>query len=209
MKILIFGASGKTGLLLTQQALDKGFLVTAFVRNPQKFPFQHPNLTLFKGDVAEYELVLNSTTGHDAVVCALGAKTPFKHDLTLIQGVRNIVNSMKATGVKRLIYLSFLGVRENRKELGFLVNQVVSRILKKAIEDHEVKENIISKSNLDWTIVRPPRLTNEKLRGHFRHSERILPGSTILNISRADLTLFMLQQISDSQYIKKKPRVIY
>jgi putative NADH-flavin reductase len=209
MKILIFGASGKTGLLLTQLALNKNFVVTAFVRNPQKFPLQHPNLTVFKGDAAEYERVLASVRGHDAVICALGAKTPFKNDLTLIEGVKNIVKAMETTGVKRFIYLSFLGVRENRKELGFVVNQIVVRILKKAIEDHEVKENIISNSTLDWTIVRPPRLTNEKARQHFRHGERILPNSIILKISRADLAIFMLQQLGDRQYIKKKPRVMY
>lgn len=209
MKILIFGASGKTGLLLTQQALDKNFQVTAFVRIPQKFPLQHPNLMLLKGDVTENERVLSSVKGQDAVICALGAKTPFKNDPTLIQGIKNIVNAMETNGVKRFIYLSFLGVKENRKELGFLVNQIVVRILKKAIQDHEVKENIISNSNLDWTIVRPPRLTDEKPKGNFRHGERILSDSIILEISRADLAAFMLRLISEGQYIKKKPRVMY
>jgi putative NADH-flavin reductase len=209
MRLLIFGASGKTGLHLTQQALHKNYTVSAFVRNPQRFPIQHNNLQIIKGNVADYDTVFRAIRNQDAVISALGAKSPFQNDRLLIQGVEHIVNAMERNAVKRLVYLSFLGVKEYRKELGFLVNYVVPLFLKKVIQDHEAKESIIISSSLDWTIIRPPRLTNGKQTGNYRHGEHILSKSLMMKISRADLAAFMLQQVSDSQYIHQKPRVMY
>ena len=186
MRLLIFGASGKTGLQLTRQALDKNYIVTAFVRNPLLFPIQHNNLHIIKGNVADYKPVFQAIRNQDAVISALGAKSPFKNDGILIKGIENIVNAMERDAIKRLVYLSFLGVKENRKELGFVVNYLIPVFLKKVIQDHEAKESIIINSNLDWTIIRPPRLTDGKQTGNFRHGEHILPKSFLMKISRAD-----------------------
>jgi putative NADH-flavin reductase len=192
MKILVLGATGLTGEHLVKQGLDRGHSVTAFVRDPSKIRLRHPNLRVFAGDVSNAEHVREAIKGHDAVLSALGAKSPFKRDYRLITGINNVVTAMEQENVKRLVYQSFLGVKENREDLGFFVNHVVSFLLQKVIADHEEKERIIKKSKLQWTIIRPPKLTNGSGRGKYRTGEHITSSSLILKVSRPDVADFML-----------------
>lgn len=209
MKILIFGASGLTGLQVTQEALEKGHYVTAFVRTPENFHLHHPNLTIFKGNVTDADAVDRSLENQEVVICALGAKTPFISDPTLIAGVDNIAKAMKSKSVKRFVYLSYIGVDENKEGLGFLTKYIMPLILNKATQDHKSKENIIENSSLDWTIVRAPKLTNDKFTGKYRVGESIMPNSLLFTISRKDLAQFMLSAAEQNQYIKQKPRIMY
>ena len=209
MNILILGASGATGHALVEQALSQGHVVSAFVRNPSKLRISQSNLKVMQGDVTDYALVERAIKYQDAVISALGAATPFKQDPALNDGVRNVIKAMEQWGVKRFIYLSFVGVRECRGEMGFLVNHVISHILHNAIADHEIKESVIRQSRLEWTIVRPPKLTNGQQTGVYRSGEDIKPTSFILQFSRADLADFMLKQLTDGRYLRKTPRVMY
>ena len=161
VRIVIFGAAGATGRALVTQALTQGHQVTAFVRTPAKFELKHAGLNMVQGDVADAAAVERALFGQDAVLCALGAATPLKRDKTLLNGMDNIVRAVKRSGPPRLIYLSFLGVSGGREQLSLLGRHVVAPlILRNVVTDHEAKENIITRSGLDWTIVRPPRLTN-------------------------------------------------
>jgi putative NADH-flavin reductase len=209
MNILIFGASGATGIELVNQALSRGHFVTAFVRNPAKIQQSHERLKIVQGDVTDYASVERAVAGQEAVFCALGASTPRKRDAALIDGIRNIIQAMENNNVPRFIYLSFLGVSEGRKGLGFFVNYIVVPLLHNVVADHEVKEAIVKQSRLDWTIARPPRLTNGPRTGKYRSGEDIKPQSLILTISRADLADFMLEQLSGTGYSRKAPRVMY
>ncbi len=209
MKILVFGASGATGSHLLSQALKQQHVVTAFVRSPSKLRLSHPNLNIVQGDVSHYQQVENAMTNQELVLSAIGASTPFKSDQKLIIGIQNIVAAMTKQMVPRIIYQSFLGVRENRKELGLMVNVIMPVILKKAIVDHEAKEDIIVKSPLDWIIVRCPILTDGPLTAKYRSGEHIRSSSVIPLISRADVADFMLKQMTDSTYLHKKPRIMY
>jgi putative NADH-flavin reductase len=209
MKILIFGATGATGHHLVSQALRSGHLVTAFVRNAAKAQKEHQNIKIFTGDVTDSQLVENAIANQEVIFSALGASSPIKRDFKLIIGIQNIVAAMKKQNVKRFIYQSFLGVHENRSELGFVVNSVLPVVLKSAILDHEAKENIITESGLDWTIVRCPMLTNGSFKGKYRTGDRIVPSSILPLISRADVADFMLSQMTDKKYFYKKPRIMY
>jgi putative NADH-flavin reductase len=143
------------------------------------------------------------------VLCALGSSTPIKRDPTLIDGVRHITQAMEQAGVRRVIYLSFLAVRDSRRDLGPVINYIVAPLLCNVIRDHEAKEALISQSRLDWVIVRPPRLTNGRRTSVYRSGERIPPRSLVLTISRADLAEFMLKQLADNTFTHKAPRVMY
>lgn len=134
-----------------------------------------------------------------------------KHAPALIEGVRHIVRAMKQYKVQRLIYLSVLGAGESRRQLSIFVRYImVPLILSKVIADHEAKEKIIKQSDLDWTIVRPPRLTNGRRTGAYRHGEDIKANSIIpASISRADVAEFMISQLSDDQYSQKTTAIMY
>jgi putative NADH-flavin reductase len=209
MKIVIFGASGLTGHQLLEQGLRQGFEITAFVRDPSKLRIKHKNLNYVVGDVGNKDQVMDAVKGQDAALSALGASTPLKRNFILIEGIRNIVSSMEQQNVKRFVYESFLGVRENRAELGFFVNNIVSVFLKNVIADHEEKERIIRNSALDWTIVRAPKLTNGPYTGKYRIGEHIVSSSLILKVSRADVADLMLRLVRSGEYVRQAPRLLH
>jgi putative NADH-flavin reductase len=210
VRIVIFGAAGATGRALVTQALTQGHQVTAFVRTPAKVDLKHAGLNVVQGDVADAAAVERALFGQDAVLCALGAATPLKRDHTLVKGMDNIVSAMERSGPRRLIYLSFLGVSGGREQLSLLGRYVVAPlIMRNVVTDHEAKENIITRSGLDWTIVRPPRLTNGPHTGAYRHGGNIKAASVIPMISRADVADFMLLQLDDYAYLRKAPAVMY
>jgi putative NADH-flavin reductase len=111
--------------------------------------------------------------------------------------------------VRRLVYLSFLGVREGRSQLSMVGRYLVAPVLRNVVADHEAKERIIKQSALDWVIVRPPRLTNGARQGSYRSGVDVRAISVIPRISRADLAEFMLRQVSDKTYVRKTPAVMY
>jgi putative NADH-flavin reductase len=210
VKIVVFGAAGGTGRALVTQALAQSRGVVAFVRTPAKFDLEHEGLSVVHGDVVDAAAVERAVLGQDAVLCALGAASPLKRDPVLVSGIDNIVHAMERGGLRRLIYLSFLGVRGGREQLSFLGRYVVAPlILRNIVADHEAKESIISRSSLDWTIVRPPRLSNGPHTGSYRHGSDIKAASVVPTISRADLADFMLRQLGDSAYLHKAPAVMY
>jgi putative NADH-flavin reductase len=207
MKILIFGASGATGQQLIEQALKQHHTISVFVRRPNKI--KHKNLAIIHGDVTNTSQVESAVKNQDAVLSALGASTPFKRDFTLIEGIENIVMAMINQHVKRFIYQSFLGVKENRNELGFLINKILPVFLKPVVADHELKEKSLINSGLEWTIVRCAMLTNGKHTGVYKAGEHVISSSIVPTISRADVADFMLRQLTASEFLNKKPRIIY
>jgi putative NADH-flavin reductase len=210
MRVVVFGATGGTGRELVGQALAQGHQVTAFVRSVSRLSPRSRDTHVVQGDVSDPAAVAGAIEDQNAVLCALGAATPLHHDRTLIDGMRHIVGAMESSGTRRLVYLSFLGVRDGRTQLSVLGRFVVAPlVLRTVVADHEEKERIIRQSGLDWIIVRPPRLTYGPSRGQYRHGVNIRATSLIPRISRADLADFMLRQLSDNTYLCKAPAVMY
>ena len=208
MQILIFGASGKTGRELVSQGLEKEHTVTAFVRDPAKLKIQHQNLKVHQGNVADYQSVYDAVKNQDAVLSALGTSKPLRKDPAFVKGIQNIVDAMQKQNVKRIIYESYMGVRENREELG-ITTRIMAFIVKNEVEEHEINEADIQKSNLEWTIVRAPLLTKGRFTGKYRDGERILPKSPFAAISRADVADFMLRELEERRYVWRKPRIMH
>src|SRR5260221_3255117 len=106
MNIVIFGANGPTGRLLTQQALEKGYTVTAFTRHPETFPIQGARLRVLSGDVYDLAAVEEAVAGQDAVLSALGGVFCGEEGTIYFQGPGNIVQAMKDKGVRTLILIT-------------------------------------------------------------------------------------------------------
>jgi putative NADH-flavin reductase len=207
MKVLVFGATGDTGRLLISSGLEQMHGITAFVRDPSKLNMRHENLSVVEGDVADYKSVEAALDGHDGAISALGASNPFTRNLTLIKGIENIVTAMHRQKVSRFIYQSFMGVSGFRSELGFVWDKVMPIALSNLIKDHEAKEEMITSSNLVWTIVRCSMLTHGPA-GKYRHGEHITSVSLMPTISRTDVANFMIKQLTDNTYYYKKPRLM-
>jgi putative NADH-flavin reductase len=209
MNVLVFGASGGTGRELVTQGVELGHTLSAFVRNPAKFEIKHPKVKIIQGDVVNARSVDAAVRGHDAVISALGASTILRRDPAITGGVQNIIRAMEDAGVLRFIYLSALVVRAVRHQLNFFGKYVVVPILGNVAADHEANESAIARSRLDWTIVRPPRLTNGARTGTYRSGEHVQPRSFVPQISRADLAEFMLSQLTEAAFVRKAECVMY
>lgn len=209
MNVLVFGATGATGREVVEQALDRGHSVRAFVRNPDKFRISHARLALAVGEVTERASVEQAVGGTDAVISALGSGNSLGPDPALVDGVRNIIQAMDRAGVRRLVYLSMLGVGGTGWQLGLIDRYLVlPLLLRNVMNDHASKEEFIRRSALDWTIVRPPRLTNGSFTGEYRCGEDVREKSLLASISRADVADFMVKQLADDRYVHGTPAVL-
>jgi putative NADH-flavin reductase len=198
MKIVIFGASGKTGSLLLEQALDEGHEVIAYVRRAGSIIRQHPRLKVIAGSLSDTGSLKDAIVGADACISTLGGNSLTKHAPEIIQGINNIILQMEQSGVMRFIYLSSLGAGASRFYMGPVVRFLLGDILLRVpLADHNMNENRIAVSQLNWTVVRPGGLTNGPKTGKMKHgSEKItLKGSS--SISRANVASFMLSQLLD------------
>ena len=207
MKLTVFGASGRTGRPLVQQALDAGHEVVAFVRDPAKLPLQHEQLTIVQGDVTKPGDVESAVRGSDAVLSTLGQSKGSPKDLQT-EATRNIAAAMEKDGVKRLVSLTGAGV-DAPEDQPKLINHIIKFALKTlsgpVLQDALGHVDVIKGSNLDWVIVRGPRLTE----GPRTNSYRVgwVGVNTGVSISRADLADFMLKQVTDNTYLRKLPMV--
>jgi len=207
MKVLVFGASGLTGRELVKQALRAGHVVTAFARHPHAVGADS-RVRVVQGDIVDAPAVLQAVGGQEAVISALGAPTPTSPYPPLRTGIAHIIAAMQQHGVKRLVYLSFLGVRAGEEPLGFFLDHVASRLLRHSIADHRANEQAIRASGLKWTIVHPPKLTNGRRTGTYRSGEDVAVTSFLPSISRADVAESMLRQLTDESYLHRRPRVM-
>ena len=209
MKVLVFGASGKTGREVVRQALARGYAVTAFVRETARLPLAHANLKLVTGDITNPATIAHAMAGQAAVISTLGVGQPLKHDPVVIDGIRTIARAAEQSSVERLLYMSFIGVRESRDAAGFVLKRLASTLLRHEVADHEVKEAAIVESFVDWTIVRPPKLTDGRLTAAYRVGEDIRARTPLPMMSRADVADFMLRQLTDAAFIRKAVRILH
>jgi putative NADH-flavin reductase len=206
MKVSIFGASGATGLLLTERCLAAGYDVTALLRTPATFPLRD-RVRVVEGSVFEAAVVQRSVEGADAVLSTLGARSLKKEDV-VERAVPLIVAAMQQTGVRRIIALGGAsGVPEslNRQPAliaWFLRKTLYDGILKWPSASQRAQLAALSASGLDWTLVMPPMLTNGPARGSCRVDGEALPRMGI-RIARADVADFMLRQIANPQWVGK------
>lgn len=209
MKILVFGASRGLGLQVVEQALQAGHTVTAFVRSPATFTFQHPNLAVLEGDSMVAAAVETAIAGQDAVVSALGPVRPPVPGMMEISA-RNIVEGMKKYGVKRLISTTGAGVRQPEdqpKFADYAISFLLNLLVKNIVLDSAANVKVIQDSDLDWTIARFPRLMDGAHTGKYRVGYVSKDSST--QFSRADGADFILKELTEKKWLRKLPLVSY
>lgn len=200
MKIVIFGATGGTGRAAVEQALAAGHTVTAFARTPSKLGLAHPALRTVQGDILDAEAVRVAVEGKDAVLCCVGAP-PASQDRIRERGSAVLVAAMDAAGVSRLVSLSSHGIAESAVELPWYMRWlVVPLYLRRVFADHEAQEAVVRGSGLDWTLVRPPHLTDGQPAAKLYHGTGFDPQKARMSIARADVAAFMLAQLGVSTY---------
>lgn len=202
MNILIIGANGGIGRQAVEAGLAQGFRVTAILRDPSKLSIDHPNLQLVKGDILQPEHFETHLQRQDAVISAIGVKGGLTHDkpTTLYsQGNYRLLQAMRRADIKRVFFISASAI-EISPLLPFMARlaakYVIQKLLRHMYADLRAMERLIRDSDADWTIVRPPRLTDKPATGQYRWTVNTWLRNS-LSISRADVAHFMLHHIHD------------
>lgn len=206
MKIVVFGAHGATGQLLTKQAADAGHVVTAVTRHPETFPLRHERVRVMRGDVFDLAAVERAVAGQDAVLSTLGV--PFSREPITVysHGMAHIVQAMSHSGVRRLVCVSSSAAgTDHETGAGFIFDKVLqplvmSTIGKTTYADMKQMETLIMQSDLDWVIVRPSGLFETPSVTDYQMAETHIRGQFT---SRADLADCMLRQLTTDQYLHK------
>jgi putative NADH-flavin reductase len=203
MNLTIFGASGGTGSCLVEQALAAGDEITAVVRDPARLAApQHPRLRVLTADIMDPDSINAAVTGADAVLTAVGPRGTGATTV-ITDSVRSIIAAMQKTGARRLLMLSGSIVADDGESpyLRYLLKPVARRtFLRHVCADMRDGEAVVEASALDWTIVRPPRLTSKPASGTYRTAVDRNPPRC-LSVARADLATCMLSLIGDPRAI--------
>ncbi|MEO7716041.1 MAG: SDR family oxidoreductase [Capsulimonas sp.] len=202
MKLIVLGATGGTGLEIVRRAIGRGHCVTAFVRSPEKLtPFQD-RIDVQRGDLLNVEELAKAIQGHDAVISGFGPRVPIaKSDAHLLERFAiALTDAMKKTEVTRAVVIStaFL-FKEAILPPAYLFGRL---FFPGVVTDAAAMEQILKNSALDWTLVRPPQLTDAAYTGKYRERVGRLPFAGF-KISRADVAEFMVQTAEDGASVRK------
>lgn len=207
-RLLIVGATGRTGRHLVAQALERGYEVTAVARDPARLQVDHPRLRVVQGDVLDAAAVDRAVEGQDAVLSALGHNRYFYPTRILSEGTRNILRAMEAHGLRRFICETSLGLGDSAWRMGLYYTLfVIPVILPFYFWDKTRQERIIEASTVDWVIVRPGALTSGQARGAVRHGRSVGHFLWTVRVPRADVAGFMLDQLESDAYRCSAPGV--
>lgn len=203
MRLTVFGPTGGTGAEIVRQALDAGHQVTAVARRPGAVTASHARLTVCRGDVLDPAWAGGGIAGADAVLSALGARVGQPTTL-YSRGTAAILSAMAGSGVSRLVAVSAAPVSPaSEKTLldRYLAHPLLDRVFSASYADMRAMEEVLARSQADWTVFRPPRLTNGPS-GTYRTAVG-RPLSRAFTISRASLATAMLAGITDQALSRK------
>ena len=202
MKIIIFGAGGGIGKHAVTHALNKGYEVTAYLRNPEKLSARAENLTVVKGEITDYAWRKIAISGCDAVVWCIGVNG----DGAALAGHKLLIKAMKETGVKRLVDYGTPSYHfeKDQKSMttwfpGFFAGLAFKDSKKEIIS---IGEDVAA-FGLDWTFVRFIMPTDKEYTG----SVKVTYGKDKISfsISRSDIAEFMIEQVESDRYLREMP----
>ena len=204
MKVIVFGATGMVGKQLVKQSLFKGYEVKAFGRNV--FTADMPKddkLQLIPGALFDEGQVLKSLKDCDAVLSALGGAADGT-DKTRSLGMKNIVQQMQKTGVKRIIAVGGIGVLNADEKTLLMEQENFPPEFMPISEEHKKALEYLKNSTLEWTFVCPPMIAEGDPTGIFTTQADYLPKPNKFRISSGDLSLFMLNELIKNEFVNKK-----
>jgi putative NADH-flavin reductase len=214
MKILLLGATGKTGKLLIDEATKRGHTIVAIARVPGKLIGY--SLKIVQGTPYDYETVERAVTGCDAVINLLDVSrktsNPFAKLISpkdlISRSAGNAIKAMEAEGISRFIALSTIGAGYSWKTAPLILRFFVSiSNMKYAFRDLGRQEALLEHSTLDYTICRAPKLTDEKKGTGYRiTTEDVSPLTS--RLSRIFAAACCLNLIENNDHLKETINVI-
>jgi len=202
MKLVVLGATGGTGVEIVRQALERGHLLTTLVRSPDRLKPFGSRITIKQGDLLSSVDLQQVMQGQDAVVSAFGPRVPVsKADAHLLERfAAAVTTAMARAGVSRVVVESVAFLFKNSiVPPAYLLGRL---LFPRTVVDASAMERIFAGSELDWTMVRPPELTDKPYTGRYRVGEGRLPAFGF-KISRADVADFMIRSVENHAASRK------
>jgi putative NADH-flavin reductase len=216
MKLTVIAATGGIGQQVLEQAVAAGHDVTAVVRNPQNLPSTQARVVAADLATADPHVLQPAVEGADAVLSALGARSKAEAGVAW-RGTQTVTRAMHAAGVRRIVVVSAAPVGTVASPIrpdpprhdpgdGFVMRNLAYPILRAAFRemyaDLARMEDVLRESGLDWTVVRPVRLTGKPVTGRYRTAigQNVRHG---LFISRADVANYMLRAIGEPETFRQ------
>ncbi|MFN8293123.1 MAG: SDR family oxidoreductase [Chitinophagales bacterium] len=203
MKITVIGANGRTGKLIVEEALAKGWQVVAYLRNKQKLPIVHANLTFVEGDAYNASQIGKAIEGADAVVSALGqSDISGKVDL-MSDGMKNIIPAMLQHHVKRVIAIGGMGALQANANMLIKDLPDFPAEYKNVSEGHYKVFNLLQPTSLDWTFVCCPYIPDGAKTNNYQVRKDYLPNGK-QQIFTGDIAAFVVKELEQNQFLQTR-----
>jgi len=202
-KLAILGGTGKSGKYLVNELLSQDFHLKLLLRNPENFQLKSPLIEIVKGDARDYESVQTLVNGCGAVISTLGQ--PRGEASIFSEATSNVIRAMSQYEIKRYIVTTGLNVDtpfDKKVSKTKMATEWMKSNYPKTTLDKQVEFDILSKSDIDWTLVRLPLIELTDERRKVIVSLEDCPGD---KISATDLAFFLTDQLSSETYIRKSP----
>jgi len=210
MRILLLGSSGRTGKLVLKTALENGFEVNCLVRKPERIK-ERIGLKVFGGNANNTDNLLKAIEDCEYIISVLNIsrnsdfpwsklKTPKRY---LSDVMNKLVPIAEERHIHRVIVCSAWGVAETKKDIPKWFRWLIENSnIRTTYQDHERQEDLLKKSDLNWTIIRPTGLTNSKKEQNIRETFEKIPKPS-LTISRQSVAIYIINNINDTNLIRK------
>jgi putative NADH-flavin reductase len=206
MKLSVFGGTGGTGLQLIEKAIVEGHEITALARRPEVLRERFPGIGVIPGDVFNLESVEAAVRGSEAVISNLGFVGRSRETTIYSEGVLNVARAMQELGPRRLIVLAASQGIDPHPDFpwyaSIMMKLFVQPMFGFAYRDMAKMREQLAQSDMDWTLVGVPMLTNGPGRSRYKSSIG-RPLHHAFRISRADVAQYMLSIINDRATFQK------
>lgn len=203
--IAVIGGTGKSGYYLVKELINQGFHFKMLIRNPEKVPNQNPSIEIIYGDAGDYESIRSLIKGCDAIISTLGLGIPASETSIFSQSSSNIIRAMNEYNRKRYIVITGLNVDtpfDNKNEKTKFGTEWMYANYPKSTLDRQLEYDLLEKSYIDWTLVRLPLIEQTDLTAEIKINLQDCPGE---KISATALAQFLIDQLTDREYIRKAP----
>lgn len=198
LRLFVLGATGKTGGVLVAQAVAHGHYVTTFGRSSFTGA-DKAKVTSISGNPMNEQELADALSGHDAVLSVLGTRG-LRATTVLDDSSRATIGAMRKAGVRRLVILSSALLDKN---IGLMDKLVGRTILRHFSSDQRAMEKQVTASKLDWTVLRPPRMTDSAPEGPATSTLAEPANGTGMKIRKEEVARLMLDAVENGKNMGK------
>jgi len=203
MNITIIGASGGIGLETVRRGLDRKHTITTLSRSEIQIE-EKKSIRMIIGDATNKADLINSIQHAEAIIVTLGTVKNTKSTTLFSDFAKLMVEINRENKIDvPFIFVTGFGAGESKNYVSWLIKFFLNYLLKDVYADKTKMEEIITESDLKWTVVRPGRLLNKELTEKYRVENKLFKGINIGGINRADVADFLIKQAENQTELKK------